>query len=367
MKRILVILLLLITFNSIAQNKTVVLKVASYNISNYKLISDTGFNNGYTTRVRLKQYGDSLALTKQNAFTQGISGYIPKWTSASGLDTSQIRQVNQSIFIGPYVTTSGKLVVNSPLADNHIRILGANSPSLRISEGGVSPTKEIGLGLATGVNDFILGSISGDYCIINSSLTSSGIVFGIYNGSTTVEKFRVDNTFSNFKTNVGIGNSNPQGKLHITGNTPTQVVSIIENNDPTTTGGTRLSFKYNGTETGAIYNRFNGLNFNTDIISLDYIRLLTAGVERVRISATGPVDVLSRLNVSGATDNSNVALNVEGGIKAKGYTVATLPTGVTGLMVYVTDALSPTYNATVVGGGAIVVPVFYNGTNWTCH
>lgn len=48
----------------------------------------------------------------------------------------------------------------------------------------------------------------------------------------------------------------------------------------------------------------------------------------------------------------------------KGYTVATLPAGVQGAVVFVTDALAPTFLATVVGGGAVVTPVFYNGTNW---
>ena len=54
-------------------------------------------------------------------------------------------------------------------------------------------------------------------------------------------------------------------------------------------------------------------------------------------------------------------------LKLKAYTVGTLPAGTVGDMAYVTDALAPTYNATVVGGGAISVPVFYNGTNWTAH
>lgn len=48
----------------------------------------------------------------------------------------------------------------------------------------------------------------------------------------------------------------------------------------------------------------------------------------------------------------------------KGYTVATLPSGTTGDNAYVTDALAPTFLATIVGGGAIVTPVFYNGSNW---
>jgi hypothetical protein len=49
------------------------------------------------------------------------------------------------------------------------------------------------------------------------------------------------------------------------------------------------------------------------------------------------------------------------------YTVATLPTGVQGDNAYVTDALAPTYMATVVGGGSVVTPVFYNGSSWIAH
>ena len=55
-----------------------------------------------------------------------------------------------------------------------------------------------------------------------------------------------------------------------------------------------------------------------------------------------------------------------GGIHSTGYTVATLPTGVVGMRAYVTNALAPTYATTVVGGGAVTIPVFYNGTNWIC-
>ena len=50
-----------------------------------------------------------------------------------------------------------------------------------------------------------------------------------------------------------------------------------------------------------------------------------------------------------------------------GYTVATLPTGTQGDTAFVTDALAPTYLAVIVGGGAVVTPVFYNGANWVAH
>jgi hypothetical protein len=49
------------------------------------------------------------------------------------------------------------------------------------------------------------------------------------------------------------------------------------------------------------------------------------------------------------------------------YTVATLPSAVTsglGARSFVTDALAPTFGATVVGGGAVAVPVYSDGTNW---
>jgi hypothetical protein len=49
------------------------------------------------------------------------------------------------------------------------------------------------------------------------------------------------------------------------------------------------------------------------------------------------------------------------------YTVSTLPSAVTsgkGARSFVTDALAPTFGATVVSGGAIAVPVYSDGTNW---
>jgi len=49
------------------------------------------------------------------------------------------------------------------------------------------------------------------------------------------------------------------------------------------------------------------------------------------------------------------------------YTVATLPAGVLGDIAIVTDALSPAYATTVVGGGSVTIKVWYNGTNWVCN
>lgn len=46
------------------------------------------------------------------------------------------------------------------------------------------------------------------------------------------------------------------------------------------------------------------------------------------------------------------------------YTSATIPPGILGAKAMVTDATSATFNAVYTGGGANVVPVFFNGSNW---
>ena len=63
----------------------------------------------------------------------------------------------------------------------------------------------------------------------------------------------------------------------------------------------------------------------------------------------------------------NGTTKINGVLRLKGYTVATLPAGTVGDYAYVTDASAPTYNATLTGGGATVCVAFYNGTNWTAH
>jgi hypothetical protein len=49
------------------------------------------------------------------------------------------------------------------------------------------------------------------------------------------------------------------------------------------------------------------------------------------------------------------------------FTVATLPSAATsgaGARSFVSDAASPTFGATVVGSGAVTIPVYSDGTNW---
>lgn len=71
------------------------------------------------------------------------------------------------------------------------------------------------------------------------------------------------------------------------------------------------------------------------------------------------------LQVRLADDAAYGTLEVNTLRTATAYTVAALPAvGSPGRRAYVTNALAPAYGANVAGGGAVVTPVFDNGTNW---
>lgn len=86
---------------------------------------------------------------------------------------------------------------------------------------------------------------------------------------------------------------------------------------------------------------------------------------QLSVDASGNLTGLSvtgTLTSTGALTASSVAATAT--LKSGGYTVATLPAGAAGMRAYVTDATTPTWNAALVGGGAVVCPAFHNGTAW---
>lgn len=64
-------------------------------------------------------------------------------------------------------------------------------------------------------------------------------------------------------------------------------------------------------------------------------------------------------------DGTNGLTTNSGVLTANVYTVATLPTaGIAGRRAFVSNALLPTVLSAVVGGGAVTVPVYDNGSSW---
>jgi hypothetical protein len=117
-----------------------------------------------------------------------------------------------------------------------------------------------------------------------------------------------------------------------------------------------------------------------DSVGNDTLLSVDDGNMKIGLAASGEIDLDSRSgatkigDVNGAgnatllvVDDSakEVLLNVP--MRLAGYTVATLPGGVMGDTAFVTDALLPSFLVPVVGGGAVVTPVFFDGTNWVAH
>ena len=96
------------------------------------------------------------------------------------------------------------------------------------------------------------------------------------------------------------------------------------------------------------------------------------------VGSTSSAVALNGVDFSGVTFSSGgcafkspgYCVLPNGVVQLPSFTVATLPTCSTtykGGMAYVTDAVAPTYNAALTGGGAVVIPVFCNGSSWTAH
>jgi hypothetical protein len=81
----------------------------------------------------------------------------------------------------------------------------------------------------------------------------------------------------------------------------------------------------------------------------------------------GGLNAVATFRVNKEGDITGNMLTLTGVLKLKAYTVGTLPAGTVGDMAYVTDATAPTYNGTLTGGGAVKIPVFYDGTAWKAH
>lgn len=127
---------------------------------------------------------------------------------------------------------------------------------------------------------------------------------------------------------------------------------------------------------GQIYIRALEVTAGSERGEILFIPLLGAGGPlELRVSPNGTVigDVLTTggyqgaatLNVASYYGNGVLVIDTQSTLRLRGFTVATLPAaGTAGRIARVTDALAPSWNTAVVGGGAVDVGVRDNGTAW---
>lgn len=213
---------------------------------------------------------------------------------------------------------------------------------------------------------------------LTSSALTVGVPAALSGDSTSITPTAGDNDTSIATTAFVTGGiaTADAGNMKLTGN---QVVAGQKNFNDTlgsvftsiqasksNTSGSLVDIQTGATNAGGILLNVSSTTGNA-VTNVSKLVVINAGSSSVGMPLSiqnAGTDTFT-VNKTGDAVVNTVTLNSV--LKLKAYTVGTLPVGTVGDMAYVTDALAPTYNVTVVGGGAIRIPVFYNGTNWTAH
>lgn len=262
--------------------------------------------------------GDKIILYDNTSATYdariGIGDIGDMWFKSSG-NTSTTGQFRW--FTGSTPTERMRMLgtgylglgTTAPDVNFNVNGTGVNFANSWYVNTGVSDTMATKRGIALGYDSASqTGLIMG-----NSAGAASSIAFINFSGSAWNESMRI-----NSAGDVGIATASPSARLHLISTTEQERIGYDVSNYYKTTVGS----------TGGV--TFDAVGSGASFLFSD------------KVSVSNPVNL-------------------------KGYTVATLPTGVTGDVAYVTDALAPSFLVTIVGGGTVVTPVFFNGTNWVAQ
>jgi hypothetical protein len=249
-------------------------------------------------------------------------------------------------FVGDQISSSGKLVVNSgSLGDTGLVVISQSSPSIRINNGGTGANFRCGFGIATATNNFIQGSVDGDFCIFNANTGTYPILFGINDtGLGNVQEAARISSARNFL----VGTSVDGGfKLSVNGTTflgSNVSIGTSGTNDISwgTAGGIKLSRTNIGPEY-ALNQRWTGSLAFVDIASSNQwnggVTILANGGGNCGIGTNAPTEKLDvRGNIYTNGTNTNIYLD-NGGVGGASLKIGV--TGTTQTYIYSLEATDP--------------------------
>lgn len=179
-------------------------------------------------------------------------------------------------------------------------------------------------------------------------VSRNALTFGLDGTNGATERMCIDSS-----GRLGIATTSPSYTLDVSGTFRNTGIARLGTGSTTT-----IAFIGDDSTVGTKIIQFSRASAVTDVVNIQGINA-GVGASSIALQALG-----GGVSIGNTTDPGSGNLSVTGTVKTGGYTVATLPTGVTGARAYVTNALTPTFGSTVVGGGTVTIPVFYNGTNW---
>jgi hypothetical protein len=281
--------------------------------------------SGNDSEVGLGTYTSAGTTLSRDTVLYSTSGGTTKITVAAGATVICTNPAGKAVLLN----ASGTLVTTLDATISGITVgkgLGAVASNTAVGVGTLAANTSGSNNSAFGVNALAVNTT------------------GILNTAIGVQALTASNGTQNSAVGVNALQRNTTGS-----NNSAFGLQALQNN---TTGGSNSAFGYNSGSaitTGAnnvVIGAYTGSAAPISLTGSNYI-VLSDGAANVRQTIDG-----SGHAIFGAT------------IRTLGYTVATLPTGVTGMRAHVTDALAPAFGSTVVTGGAVTISVFYNGTNW---
>ena len=201
---------------------------------------------------------------------------------------------------------------------------------------------------------------SGGGVLLSLTPGMSGIVSCVLTSGTGAASWKAE--YSGFGTVSGTGTS----VLTNISPTVTGALSFTGSNNQNAVFGSAITvatISIGGTAgTGAITVGQSTISQTTNIQAG---ATASGSTKTVNLGTGGLAGSTTNIAIGSTTGTSITTIN--GITKQQTYTVETLPSAVTsglGATSFVTNALAPTFGATVVTGGAIPVPVYSDGTNW---
>ena len=257
--------------------------------------------------------------------------------------------------------------------------------SLASGTGNTAVGYQAGTTLITGLNNSLFGYQAGSQITTGSYNTFIGGLDSSNNGTGNLT------TTGSYNTAIG------GGSLHFNNTGGSNTVLGYQAAYKNTTGTANLAIGgfQQGVVNAALYQNQTG-NYNT-AIGVGTLTNTTAssntafgyqagssitsgsnctlvGYNVQTLAATDTNEIVIGNGTTGLGSNTTVIGNSSttltkafGVVTSTVYTVATLPSASTsgaGARSFVTDALSPTFGATVTGGGVVNIPVYSDGTNW---
>jgi hypothetical protein len=206
-------------------------------------------------------------------------------------------------FIGAKTTASGRLVVNSATADNHLQIVGANSPSIRIDNAGSGGTQRFVFGLATATNNFIQGATAGEFCI--STQSAGNMLFGMWQTTNASEVMRI--TTAN---NLLIGTNVDSGqRLQISGSAIATNYFVKTNaettkiSNPVPSGGAGNNIFIGGGGDNVIFTTLDTGGYNS-ALGIGSLTSVTTGYRNVAVGNASLDGITTGYHNIGIGDNS---------------------------------------------------------------